>query len=630
MLNLPETRAVTKQLFYEWYPQIVYNQHQAPPYPARIFVPPYAEPLNPNIPAAVMEGINLIGSAMKERFARENKAGVLSYWGFDAWWNGGLRSVPAFHNSHGILTETAGWGYGSVRTVQPDELPERFGNGIPTKEPSVFYELPWMGGTWGVRNAIEYMLTADWAIMDLAASRSYNFLTKAYDMARQNIETKAGPYAYVVPMDQADPRSAREMLSRLSLAGISVKRAAASFNAAGVSYPEGTFVMPAGQAFRSYLVDLMEPQKYPELKSGTTGPTKRPYDVAGYTLPYLMGVKVDRILQPFDAKLEDAGEVTMGALSQDHRDNSSYLFTAEALKRGDRIRWAKDGAILTSKDAGFSGAVWELATPRVAIYEPFTNNMDAGWTDWLLDYYKIDHTMIHNKDFQNSNLRSKFDTIILTSQSMTSIMNGVRGGERPARSREDQQAGQQRPEYTGGIELEGLAQLHQFVLDGGTLIAFDAATELPVMMFPLPTRLLLKTQEEGPVREEAPNATAYYCPGSVLRITVDNTNPLAFGMPAEAYAYSQGGQAFEVTLLDQFNNGERETKTIAHYAKKDLLASGWISGERAVLGRPILVDARDGKGHVVLFGFRPQFRGQTFGTFKLLLNAIYLGSAKTL
>src|SRR3981081_4261316 len=124
MITLPETRSVSRLLFLEWCPQIVYNQHQAPPFPARIFIPPYAEPLNPNIPAAVMEGINLIGAAMKERFARENKPGILSYWGFDAWWNGGLRSVPAFHNSHGILTETAGWGYGTVRTVKETDLPE--------------------------------------------------------------------------------------------------------------------------------------------------------------------------------------------------------------------------------------------------------------------------------------------------------------------------------------------------------------------------------------------------------------------------------------------------------------------------------------------------------------------------
>ena len=148
MLNLEETRNVTRLLFREWFPQIVYNQHQAPPFPARIFVPPYAEPLNPDIPAAVMEGINKLGAAMRERFAREDKPGVLSYFGFDAWWNGGLRSAPAFHNMHGILTETAGYTYATPKTYQAGDLQAAFANGAATREPSMFYERPWMGGKW--------------------------------------------------------------------------------------------------------------------------------------------------------------------------------------------------------------------------------------------------------------------------------------------------------------------------------------------------------------------------------------------------------------------------------------------------------------------------------------------------
>src|SRR5204862_7928969 len=201
MLNLAETRAVSRLLFRDWFPQIIYNQHQAPAFPARIFVPPYAEPLNPNIPAPIMEGINLIGSAIKERFARENKPGVLSYFGFDAWWNGGLRSVPAFHNMHGILTETALYAYGTPRVYKDTDLPERFPNGMPTKEPSVFYERPWLGGKWNVRSAIDYMLTADLAILDLASSRRSAFLHKAWEMATNNIQAgaKGKPFAYVIP-----------------------------------------------------------------------------------------------------------------------------------------------------------------------------------------------------------------------------------------------------------------------------------------------------------------------------------------------------------------------------------------------------------------------------------------------
>ena len=201
MMNLQETRNVARLLFREWFPQIVYNQHQAPAFPARIFVPPYAEPLNPHIPAPVMEGINSIGSAIKERLARENKPGVLSYHGFDAWWNGGLRSAPAFHNMHGILTETAAHVYATPRIYDASVFPERFANGIPTKQPTVFYERPWLGGKWSLRSAIDYMLTVDFAILDLATARREHLLRKSWEVARANIEagTRGGPYGYVVP-----------------------------------------------------------------------------------------------------------------------------------------------------------------------------------------------------------------------------------------------------------------------------------------------------------------------------------------------------------------------------------------------------------------------------------------------
>ncbi len=305
MLNLPETRAVTRLLFQEWFPQIVYNQHQAPPFPARIFIPPYAEPLNPNIPAAVMEGINAIGATMKERFARENKPGVLSYWGFDGWWNGGLRSVPAFHNMHGILTETAGSTLGTPRKYDADDFAPAFANGMPTSQPSIFYENPWRGGKWGVREAIDYMLTADYAILTYAAARRSDFLLKSWQMARAAIDAgnRGGPYAYVLAPQQWDRPTAMEFLERLSAAGIVVERARGAFQAGGKSYPDGTFVLRAGQPFRPYLVDLVEPQKYPELRAGATGPTKKPYDIAGWTLSMQMGVALDRVNERFDANL---------------------------------------------------------------------------------------------------------------------------------------------------------------------------------------------------------------------------------------------------------------------------------------------------------------------------------------
>jgi len=625
MMNLTETRHVSRLLYQEWFPQILYNQHQQPAFPARIFIPPYAEPLNPNIPAAVMQGIHLIGAAMAERFALEGKTGVISYFGFDGWWNGGLRSAAAFHNIHGILTETAASGYATPREYDPAKFPARFNNGMPTNHPGIFYQQPWKGGRWTLRDAIEYMLTADAAILELAAERREQFLHKAYALARAHRQSQDKPVAYIVPPEQWDRSSAVEMVRRLQWAGVEVKRAKESFTAAGKTYPRGTLVLPATQPFRAYLVDLMEPQRYPEIRIGTTGPTKRPYDIAGWTMRMAMGVTVDRVDEPFAAALENAGELGAPAHSLDHRENASFLALIDLLSKGARVRWDAGGKILAegaASPAEFAQGVWELRQPRVALYQPSLANIDTGWVQWLLDYYRLPHSLLRNQDIQKPDWKSSHDTLILASQSASSILNGTRAGAGKAVS--GQPPSEQRPEFTGGIGDAGLKQILEFVEQGGTLIAVDAAAELPVQKIALGIKGLLRggaPSEDGGGSGDAP-ADGYYCPGSLLRVTIDNTHPIGFGMPKESIAFVSGGQAWEVK--------DGAARPVVHYAKADILASGWISGEKAILGKVAALEAAHGKGRIVLFGFRPHFRGQTFSVFKLLLNSIYLGSARKL
>lgn len=630
MMNLEETRHVSRLLFREWFPQIVYNQHQTPAFPARIFVPPYADPLNPNIPAAVMEGIHMIGSAIKERMAREDKPGVLSYHQFDAWWNGGLRTAPAFHNMHGVLTETALYLYATPREYKKPEIPERFAGGISAREPTIFYQRPWMGGKWTLRDAIDYMLTADFAILDLAASRSSEFLTKAYDLARTSIERgrRGSPHAYVISPEQWDPSAVPEFLRRLWMAGVEVRRAKAEFTANGKKFPVGTWVLPAAQAFRPYLTDLLEPQKYPDLRTAQ-GTSKRPYDVAGWTLSMQMGIAVDRVDAPFEAVLELEDIPDTSRTSLDHRENASFIATADLLSRGKRVRWGPKGEILVdgvAERADFERAAWELHRPRVALYVPWAGNTDTGWTQWLLDYYRVPYTPVRNGDIARKDLKQSYDAVILARQTAASILNGERFGEASSgRELTDHASPEiktaQRPEYTGGIGPSGLAALDEFVRQGGTLIALDDAAELPVQFFPLALRNVTRGSDEG---------ARFESPGSLLRITVDPSHPIAFGMPEEAIAFSTGGHAYEISLLPEFNKGDREIRSVARYARGNLLASGWLSGEKTVLGKHVLLEARHGQGRVIVFGFRPQFRGQPFGTFKLLLNAIYLASARPL
>lgn len=613
MYNLPETRHVGKMLFQEWFPHIVYNQHQIAPFPARIFIPPYAEPLNPNIQPAVMEGINRIGSVMRERFLREDKPGVISYLSFDAWWNGGLRSAPAFHNMHGILTETALFYYATPKEYKLSDLPERFQNGVPAREPTVFYPKPWLGGRWALRDAVEYMLTADFAILSEAASNASHYLQKAWEMARANIDEgrRGNPFAWIVPAGQHDPWSAAQMLERLRMAGVQIHRATAPFEAGGASYPAGTHILYAAQPFRGYLADLMEPQKYPEIRTAPNGPVRRPYDLAGWTLPYQMGVQTVRIDAPFEAPAVAVEAVEIPAPALDLRQNSAFLAAAAALREGREIFVSSEGALSAERPA----AGWQWKLPRAGLYEPYTANMDAGWTQWLLDQFAVPYERVRNEQIRAGGLRERFDVIILAQQSMQSILHGtpevtkLRTGE----------TARQRPEFAGGIGLEGARHLEEFVRAGGTLIAFDSATELPLSLFPLDVRPGLRGGAQ-------PEQGGWFCPGSILRMTADTKHPIAFGMPAEHYATSTGGQFFEIEETAAL----QRPRVFIRYAAKNLLASGWISGERVVAGKAAAVEAPLGEGRVVLFGFRPQFRGQTFGTFRLVLNSIYLSAATPL
>jgi hypothetical protein len=257
----------------------------------------------------------------------------------------------------------------------------------------------------------------------------------------------------------------------------------------------------------------------------------------------------------------------------------------------------------------------------VGLYQPWTANSDEGWTEWLLDRYHVPYTLVHNEDIDKGDLRARFDSVILASQSAVSILNGWRNGElsfrrEGAQSEAASEVMVQRPEYTGGVGPQGLLELQKFVRAGGTLIALDTAADLPREFFPLP---LLNV-----------GGAPFSCPGSLVRLTVDPSQPLAFGMPKDTIAFVTGGEAFDVSLGPEYNQGDREVRVAARFAAKDLLASGYVSGEKAVLGKAALLDARFGAGHVVLFAFRPQFRGQPFGTFKFLLNAVYLASARAM
>ncbi len=643
MITQPETRAVARQLYEVWYPQIVYNHHQSAPFPARIFVPPFDDPANPNIPPLVLRGIARVGTAITTRLESEGKTGAVSRLGFTAWWNGGMRTAPYFHNMVGILTETALFRYATPRFYPPDELPAEFRDGTSSREPSMKYPMPWPGGWWRLRDPVEYMLTASFGTVDVGSRYRHDWLMNIWRMGRAGIEAGAAgnPAGWVIAPQQHDAAAVAELVNVLGRGGIEVSVADEEFEADGRRYPAGTYVVSSAQAFRNYAVDLLEPQRYPDRRLYPGGPADPPYDMAGWTLPFQMGVRVDRIEAPFDAPSEPVAEPVRAegrvigsgnTFVLDPRSNNTASAINRLLAAGSEVYWSQSpvtvgdtalpaGTVLVSGESGIEarlaqiaeeegvviraasraprGEGWQLRTPRIGLYEPWVASMDAGWTRFLLERYGFDYSVVRDPTMRKGDLIQEFDAIILPSTSVRALAEGHRAGTMPAR-------------YTGGLSDSGVQALRRFVDDAGTLIALDASSALLIERFDLPISDALS--DLG--RDE------FFCPGSLLRLQVDNTRPIGFGMPSEATAFFVNSRGFEL------EEGETGVRIIASYPDAELLESGWILGEEHLRSRVAVAEVPQGAGRIVLLGFRVQFRAQPHETFKLLFNSLFYAAAQ--
>jgi hypothetical protein len=645
MITQPETRAVARVLYEEWYPQIVYNHHQIAPSPARIFVPPFVEPVNPNIPAGVVAGVNLVGAAMAQRFADEGKSGVVSRVQFDMWWNGGMRTAPYFHNMIGILTETALHRYATPRYYPLDSLPEQIGRTrVPALEPTVFHPDPWRGGWWRIRDAVDYMMTASLAVLALAADRREQWLAGMHRMAREAVELggTTAPFAYLVPPEQHDPWAARELVDVLRRGGVEVSRATEPFQAAGRGYPAGTYVLTAAQAFRPYLIDLLEAQLYPN-RVTETGAPERPYDLSGWTLPLQMGVRVDRVDEPFSALADPIlrPSVPVGSVRGAGRagfllepgHGAAALAINRLLAAGERVSRLTantridgverpPGTFLVHDARSTRERIAQLAAelglefhgtdatpaglrqqrqPRIGVYRSWVASMDEGWTRFVLEQNGFPYDTIRDADLRRGDL-ARYDVIILPHQAPAALRDGHRHGEVP-------------PAYAGGPGAPGVSALNRYVRAGGQLVALDGAAQFAITQLGLPVRNVVDDVSSG----------SFAIPGSLLRVHVDVSDPLGWGMQREAAAHFVSGRAFEVVL--------REAQTTpfsvpVRFAERDVLLSGWELGAADHIGgHAAVLRVAHGAGQVVLFGIRPQFRAQPHGTFKLLFNALYAAAA---
>ncbi len=656
MLNLQETRLVTQVIYKEWLPDVVYDIHQMGSTGARLFVPPFFDPKNPNIHPLNDSMMLIIGGHMAAALTRAGKKGVLNSAMYDNWWEGGFRTTVYRHNMTGILTEAASVGIASPVFLRSSEL-KGGPRGMPEYEVMANFPDPWPGGWWRLRDIVEYEKIACMSLFTLAARYHDMFKSNVIKQARDAMERGKNepPCAWLVPPEQRDPRAAAQMLQVLHATGVEVHQAQASFTADGVQYPAGTYILYCCQPYRSHLNDMMERQEYPNRSVYPQGPPEAPYDIAGWTLPLQMGVHVVSVNRPFECQAKELATVSVpqGSIVEAEKadgylvragPNDNYRLMNRLLAAGIPCRliassgpWralagadVPAGSLFVPDANGLQSAEREIlqglsctlsgvrrtpaaestlrrvSRPRLGLYQPWTANIDEGWTRLVLDHFEFKYISVHNSEIRAGDLRKRYDCLVLPSASSASIVNGAA-------------VDATEPQYAGGIGAEGIVALQGFVSDGGTLVCIDGSCNLPIDHFRIPVRNALRDKQ----------AKEFYCPGSLLRVWIDRGHPVGYGMPEWASGYFTRSQAFEVTEKpkktedDPRNPAARfPVHVIARYSDTVLLESGWIRSPECIADKPAIVEVQYGQGKIILLGFRVQHRGQPHGTFALLFNAI--------
>ncbi|HXT70810.1 MAG TPA: M14 metallopeptidase family protein [Vicinamibacterales bacterium] len=708
----PETENINRVLYREWYPQILYNHHQSGPQGTVLWSPPLRDPFNYNQDPLLVLGIQTIGIALHSRLAAENKPGATARSGgpYDGWWNGGIRNTAAFHNTIAILTEMIG-------TPTPMRVPLVMDRQVPNSD----LTFPVPPQEWHFRKSIDYSVSCNLAILDMAAKMGENFLYNRYVMGRNSIDRgntdtwtpaphrynrivaevratpgpggggagattgvqgRAGgaaggrgggggnetalwaalhrpedrdPRAYILPSSQPDYATATRFINALLETGIRVHRATREFTAGGKTYPAGSYVVQTNQAFRPHVIDMFEPQDHPDNFAYQGAPPTRPYDNAGWTLAIQMGVAFDRHLEPVSGPFEVIPDWNLPmppgrapaaspfyALSPAQID--AFTAVNRLLAAGEEVYRAADGSFVVTgkastlpvlrKLAGDRGvtaiaaatrpaSARKLSAPRIGLWDAYGGSIDSGWARWILEQFEFPYARVFAPQLDAGNLNAKYDTLVFVDGAIpAAIPGGGRGGGAggggagggggaaapPAGIPEEYRA------QMGSVSAERtIPQLKAFVEQGGTIVAIGgAATNLARHLgVPIENHLMENGQ---PLTQQK-----YYVPGSVLRARVDTTQPATAGLAAETnfffdnspvWKLGQGAQAAGVTPLAWFDTATP-------------LASGWAWGQEYLRNGVIAVEARVGKGRLLLYGPEILQRAQPHPTFKLLFNGIY-------
>jgi len=664
MLNLKETQNIARQLFVEWIPQIMYNHHQAGPPGSILAGPPYRDPFNYVFDPLVMTSLDALGAAMSSRLNAENKPGYTQRSGsvYSTWYNGGLRTTTYFHNIIGLLTEIIGGPNPADVPLVPNRL-------IPSSATTN----PITPQKWLFRQSIDYSVSLNYAVLDYAMRYHDELLYNIYHMGRNSIERGSHDYwtlspkridaidtlaahaapptgthrravvdtlpsrfydsvlknpalrdarGYVIPSDQPDFPTAVRFINALIGDGVSVDKATAAFSVAGKPYPAGSYVVKCNQAFRPHILDLFEPQDHPNDFAYPGGPPIAPYDAAGWTLAYTMGIRFDRVLDAFDGpfqripygQLQPPPKAQSESGRYDCRSNASYTAVNDLLKAGKPVyRASRTGDFYTSPH----GTGMEKIHPaRIALCDAYGGSIPAGWLRFILEQYHFPADVIYPQTIDAGNLNEKYDVIIFVTGIIPSPTDeGYRYNR--AEPVADSIPAEFRS-HLGHITVQhSVPQLKKFLEAGGHIVTIGGSTALAYYL-DLPIHDALVEMVNGKSRR-LPNEK-FYIPGSVLRMNLDVAIQSTWGMDSVADVYFDQSPVFHI---DPKAAVDGSVRPIAWFATGTPLRSGWAWGQAYLQDGVAAFEATVGKGKLYAFGPEITFRAQTHGTFKLLFNALY-------
>jgi hypothetical protein len=641
-LNLVESTYIAKVLYREWTPQAYVDHHQMGGGGARMYVPPYSDPIRPYADPLMWRELSWYGAHIAYKLEEAGKAGIINAAQYPGWGHFGWHWITPFHNIAGMLTESASAQLATPVYVDPDQL-SGGARQLPEYEAQSTMPNPWPGGWWRVRDIVEMQKIAAWALQDMAARNRETVLRNQYLKATRQTERGAtsSTNAFVIPSTQHDPLTTVKMINTLMLSDVEIQIAESRFEAGNRLYDEGSFVVSLAQPKMGLIRNLLGQTFYPdnEWTRARDGSPLRPYDTSTHTMAEIMGVQVDPVggavtgdLRVLEAPIPVAGTVEEstyhvldGQLNDSFRAVNLLLEqggnvqrvtqTSGDLRPGDFIVGAsptivsevarQTGVDFVATDSPSTEILNEVSTSRIGMYRRYGGgNMEEGWTRLVFEQFDFPYSSVMDAEIQAGDLNASYDVLVFPDDSWAAItgLPGTNGGGRGGG-----RGGNTPPDYRSGIGTEGVQAVRDFVENGGTVVAMGGATDFAIRALDLGVRNALAGLD----------SMEFFCPGSTLHVDVDPTNPLAWGMPKDALALFWGSPAFEITASDAYNYDR-----VVTYAERNILQSGWLVGEKHLSKRAAVITARVGEGKVALLGIRAQHRAQTHGTYKLLFNAL--------